>query len=64
MHTTTTMGRGGRQSGMTTATLAAAAVLALATRQAVTASPECAAMDLVTYNVSDYIRWSGTSDRL
>ncbi|CAM9724294.1 unnamed protein product [Laminaria digitata] len=59
------MGRGGRQSGMATAMLAATAALALSTQQAaVTATPECAAMDLVNYNVSDYIRWSGTSDRL
>lgn len=54
----------GRQSGMATAMLATAAALVLATQQAVTATPECAAMDLVNYNVSDYIRWSGTSDRL
>lgn len=59
------MGRGaGTQSGMATAMLATAAALALATRQAVMATPECAALDLVNYNVSDYIRWSGTSDRL
>lgn len=43
---------------------ALAAAFAVAARPAAAAAVECDPMDLVNYNVSDYIRWSGTSDRL
>lgn len=41
------------------AVAAAAAALGMAA-----ATADCEPMDLANYNVSDYIRWSGTSDRL
>lgn len=61
---------GGRSQTNSNSNMAAAVALAAGAvalslfAQPVAATPECIPMDLVTHNISDYIRWSGTSDRL
>lgn len=61
------MARGGRSNGGSAAAAVAAAGAALAMvaggAQSVAAA-DCSPMDLQAMNVSDYIRWSSTSNRL
>lgn len=58
------MVRGGRSSagGAVAAVAAVGAALAMGARSV--AAADCNPMDLQAMNVSDYIRWSSTSNRL
>ncbi|CAM9422628.1 unnamed protein product [Ascophyllum nodosum] len=57
--------RKGHMRASATKVLAFSAMaLVIAARTAMAASPECEPLDLTKYNLTDYIRWSTTSDRL
>ncbi|CAM9858944.1 unnamed protein product [Pylaiella littoralis] len=59
------MARAGRSGGGGVGAVAVAALaLASAVRSASATGANCTAMDLVSNNVTDYIRWSSMSDRL
>ncbi len=58
------MVRGGRSNGVGAAAAVVAVTGALAMGARSVAAADCNPMDLQAMNVSDYIRWSATSNRL